>query len=141
APPSTSSSAPDEEGGLARAERGAMNFFSSEAFIGAVAASFFRRRDCRVSLSEVGGRVFRGRGLGAGPVVHDVRFLDYLEPLPRSGGNGRVPGARFLRRVCHGVVPVERYEPEPGVLAAPLVRWERFSTCDDFVAHTEARSK
>lgn len=118
-----------------------MNFFSSEAFLGAVAASFFPRRDCRVALSEVEGRVFRVLRLGRARVVHDVRFLDYLEPLPRSGGNERVPRARFLRRVCHGVVPVERYEPEPGVLAAPLVRWERFSTFDDFVAHTEARSK
>jgi CelD/BcsL family acetyltransferase involved in cellulose biosynthesis len=118
-----------------------MNFFSSEAFLGAVAASFFPRRDCRVTLAEVDGRVFRVLRLGRARVVHDVRFLDYLEPMPMSGGGEPVPRARFLRRACHGVVPVERYEPEPGILAAPLVRWERFPSFDDFVAHVEERSK
>lgn len=118
-----------------------MNFFSSDAFLGAVAASFFPRQRCRVMLTEVEGRVFRVLRAGRARVVHDVRFLDYLEPVPTSGGGEPVPRTRFLRRVCQGVVPVERYQEEPGVIAAPLVRWERFPAFDDFVAHVEERSK
>lgn len=118
-----------------------MNFFSSEAFLGAIAASYFKRRSCRIVLSEVEGRVFRVLRVGRMRVVHDVRFMDYLEPVPMSGASEPVPRARFLRRVCHGVVPVERFERTQGMMPAPLVRWEGFPTFADFEAHVESRSK
>ncbi len=130
-----------------------MNFFSSEPFLAAVAGSFFPRQSCRVQLTEVEGRVFRVLRVGRARVVHDVRFLDYLEPLPTSGGGERVPPSGFLRRVCHGVVRAGAWQAEVvsggpraqqlarGFQPAPLVRWAGFRTFDDFITAVEERSK
>lgn len=96
-----------------------------------------------MDLAEVEGRVFRVLRVGRARVVHDVRFLDYLESLPVSGGSDRASPARFLRRACHGVVPVELWDAreERSFLAAPLLRWERYPAFDDFTAAVEERSK
>jgi CelD/BcsL family acetyltransferase involved in cellulose biosynthesis len=117
-----------------------MNFFSSDPFLAALARTIFPGRaaaPCDVALE---GRTFRLLRVGRSRLVHDARFLDYLEPLPDAAAPPLRAG--FLRRVRLGEIsaPFGPQAIPAGAMAAPYVRWERFSSFHTFMADTAASS-
>ncbi|MFZ9888642.1 MAG: GNAT family N-acetyltransferase, partial [Myxococcota bacterium] len=119
-----------------------MNFFSSDSYLTAFAASFFPRSEARVEQVAVEGCAFRVLCLDGARVVHDARFLDYLEPLP-AAEQGQLRPVPYLRRVARGLVTVEGAAPAlpREMQPAPQVRWGAFASFDAYRALVEERSR
>lgn len=119
-----------------------MNFFSSDSYLTAFAASFFPRAEARVEQVTVDGCTYRVLCLDGARVVHDARFLDYLEPSTTST-DGPTRSVPFLRRVARGTVTVAGAPPELTVetQAAPQVRWRDFASFEEYRTLVEGRSR
>jgi CelD/BcsL family acetyltransferase involved in cellulose biosynthesis len=118
-------------------------FFSSDAFFAAAADAYYPGRSWRPAVVRAGEHAWRVLEVGDGELVHDCRFLDYLEPLPQSGGSV-LPSrrARFLRRTLARVVTAEQASAvEPSSLVAPFIRWTSFDSFEAFRALVRSRSK
>ncbi|OFX18864.1 MAG: hypothetical protein A2V77_17210 [Anaeromyxobacter sp. RBG_16_69_14] len=128
-----------------------MNFYSSDAYLEALAATWFPGRRCQVGLFAAEGKLFRlvdveGHGpmLTDGPRPGSYHFLDYFEHLEGAGGPGGARSIRWLPRVALEVREIQgpSLEEAPhsaSVAVAPYVDWSRFRDWAAFQAHVVSR--
>jgi CelD/BcsL family acetyltransferase involved in cellulose biosynthesis len=118
-----------------------MNFFSSAAFLEAVAEAHHRGSTWRLADVEVAGRYYRTLLVGRGRVVGDVPFMDFLEPLHEVPETRAWP-TRRLARACRGVIDAATClgRPRQAEMPAPFVDWSQFATWDEFVTHAQERA-
>lgn len=106
-------------------------FFSSEEFLGAIAAACHPGKRWSVEPVEVDGRHFRVlfvEGKTAGqtwlhPFFHEEAPLAEREPVRR------IP---FLQSVCHGIVEAPCLSLDRPFQPAPFVDWTRFRDWQDY---------
>jgi hypothetical protein len=114
------------------------NFFSSDAFLQALAAARHPGTPFRVGTVRVDTSVYRVLHGPRGPVL-TVPFLDFLEPLdlPVSAAGGDVRNLRWLPAVCHGEVTAAEWEANSELHSfepSPMVRWRAFADWSSYGA-------
>jgi hypothetical protein len=116
-----------------------MHWFSSDAFLSAVAAVYFPGSAFRPAVYESCGHRFRVLAVEGRPPVVDWPFLDFLVPL--SEARGPVEGtARYVPRAALGTIELGGLPSLPaGTEPAPFIRWDRFSGWKAFETHFAAR--
>jgi hypothetical protein len=131
-----------------------MNFYSSDAYLEALAATWFPGRRYQVGLFAAEGKLFRLVDVeGHGPMITDgprpgsYHYLDFLEPVDsREGaaGPGGARAVRWLPRVALEAREIQGPSPEeaphsPNVAVAPYIDWSRFHDWAAFQAHFVSR--
>ncbi len=105
-------------------------FFSSDAFLGAVARSHFPGRTWRIENVEVEGRPFLVLSVGRRVIDELWTHPFFYEALP--------PGTPFARqhptlaKVAQGVIRVPAETPAPPMVVAPFIAWRGFSSFDEY---------
>jgi hypothetical protein len=119
-----------------------MNFFSSDPFLEALAASQFPGKRCMGEEYQVEGHRFRLPSVNGRPLLQ-WPFLDFFEPRTAEELSGAP--ARALRYLPYAsldiiALQVERPAKLPsGHQFSPLVDWRQFSSWDGFLAHVATR--
>lgn len=126
-----------------------MNFFSSNDFLGVVAATRFPGKsaeyiECRIEGAESAG-VFRVLSV-EGRIVPGVPFLDFFEACPHAGPAPR--SASWLAAVVHDKVSAELWLAQRrtressrrrALRAAPTIVFSRFAAWAEYSEYVRAR--
>jgi hypothetical protein len=116
-----------------------MHWFSSDAFLGGLAAVYFPGRPTRIAIHRAGGRSFRLLSTDRKQPVLEWPFLDFLVPLE---GTPAVTGTevRFAPRTAVDTVEISgKPEIAPGTDCAPFISWPRFADWAAFEKHFASR--
>ena len=120
-----------------------MDFFSSDAFLTALARDYYRAKNFefrtyglgahRVRLVEINGK----KPAVSGP------FYDYVKPLSSPSPTSRTVG--FIPKLVTRTVALDDREPlVSGPISvqdpAPLIIWDRFATWEDYLSFVKRRS-
>jgi len=119
-----------------------MNVFSSDAFLGALASTYYPGRPAEIALHTVAGHTFRLLRIGKRPVVSPP-LVDFWEPVTAVDGWGRVPyPVRYLPRAALTSVEVAGHAPSPdGTALAPFVDLGAFPTWRDLQEFVRGRRR
>ena len=118
-----------------------MSFFSSQAFLGALAGAYFPGRQTRIAGFSLGARAFRLLDVaGRGPIA-SWPFLDYLEPLRPEDTPDPRGVVRYVSQAVHAIETAEGWPqgPPSGFLPSPFVEWAAFRDHEAFRARVHAR--
>jgi hypothetical protein len=119
-----------------------VSFFSSEAFLGALASAYFPAQQTRIADFALGERIFRLLDVpGRGPVAN-WPFMDYLEALRPEEAPDPKGAVRYVAQAVHTIETVDGWPLVPlgpGFLPSPFVRWSAFPDFETFRAHVHAR--
>jgi hypothetical protein len=114
------------------------NFFSSDAFLEALAAARHPGQPVRIGMVRVEGSVYRVLQGPRGPLL-TAPFLDFLEPLdtPVPSTSGDVRSLRWLPAVSHGEATTAEWEASAELHRfdpSPMTRWKAFADWGSYVA-------
>lgn len=118
-----------------------MHWFSTDAFLGALAEASFPGRPARPSLFRSEGRVFRLLGVEGEPPIVEWPFLDFLVPLEGAEAEGPVgDDVHYLPHVALESAEIGgKPELVEGTEPAPYIVWSRFPDWRAFEAHFATR--
>lgn len=120
-----------------------MNFYASPEYLAVVSRVCFPGRDARIEDVKVGDAVLRLLVIDGTQPVTRVRFLDYHEPLPPTGGDGAVRQGGYAEAVVQGIIEASDWDPVAlwRFSPAPFVDWSCFPTYDVYQAYVKQRHK
>jgi len=112
-----------------------MNFFSTDAFLDALAAARYPGQRCEKTLVSAGGQVFRVLSVD-GQAVTRATFLDLLEPVPGADpASARALG--WIPTGLRGIVSLDEWRASgapPECEPCPTVLWREFPSWEMMAA-------
>lgn len=114
-----------------------MNFFSTEPFLQALSAVYFKSSSSAVARVNIAGQTYQLLCGKRGHLSLPCPFVDFLESL--AGQDNAMPSKRgYLPRVVVRDMPrsfwhQDRYDAS--VIPAPYIQWSHFGTWGAFLAH------
>jgi hypothetical protein len=120
-----------------------MDFFSSDAFLTALAREYYRAKNFEIKTYGIGEHRVRLVEInGKKPAVNGP-FYDYVKPLSSPAPTART--VRFIPKLVTRTVALDDREPRDDVPIsvqdpAPLIIWDRFATWEDYLSFVKRRS-
>ncbi|WP_298253433.1 GNAT family N-acetyltransferase [uncultured Arthrobacter sp.] len=120
-----------------------MDFFASDVFLTALARDYHRAKTYEFKTYSIEGGQVRLAEASGGRILTTGPFYDYVKSVPADdSSHGTV---KYLPRLVTSVVTLDDENPAASVPTsedvAPLIRWDRFSTWDDYLALLRTRSR
>ncbi len=120
-----------------------MDFFSSDAYLTALARDYYRAKSYELKTYHIGGRFVRLAEINGKTPAVSGPFYDYVKPVPDPPAGA--PSVRFVPKLVTRTVALDDLEPrinapETAQEPAPVVEWAQFSSWDDYRTFVKKRS-
>ncbi|MBG6217351.1 hypothetical protein IWX75_001806 [Arthrobacter sp. CAN_A6] len=121
-----------------------MDFFSSDAFLTALARDYHGARTFDFKMYEVKGRQVRLAEVNGSKILTTGPFYDYVKPVPSDGKLKET--INYIPKLLTSSIALGDEDPAASVPRtnqepAPLIEWEGFTTWDEYLALIRKRSK